>query len=71
MRILKAFKFRLKPQRHQLATMERTAGAARYIWNSALALQQDRRRRGGRFLGYAALCRELTPWLHKKRLIYA
>jgi putative transposase len=38
------------------------AGACRYIYNKALALQKERYERGEKKLGYAGLCRLLTEW---------
>ena len=60
MLIRKAFRFRLAPTGEQAAVMRRTAGAVRFIWNSALALQKSRLDRRAGVLSYAALCKELT-----------
>jgi putative transposase len=60
MQLLQAFKFRLEPTPEQRQAMERTAGVARFIWNSALALQKHRLDRHARILNYAELCKELT-----------
>jgi putative transposase len=40
--------------------MEQTAGAVRFIWSSALALQKYRLNKRLRILNYGELCRELT-----------
>ena len=42
--------------------MRRFAGACRFVFNKALALQQDRHKAGEIKLGYAALCKALTEW---------
>jgi putative transposase len=44
--------------------MRRFAGARRFVFNKALALQQTNRAAGGKWLSYAALCKELTGWRH-------
>ena len=43
--------------------MRQFAGSARYVFNRALAVQNQEREKTGRKLsGYAALCRMLTQW---------
>jgi len=42
--------------------MRRFAGACRFVYNEALALQQARYERGEKKLGYAGLCERLTEW---------
>ena len=42
--------------------MRRFAGACRFVYNKALALQKATYEAGGKKLVYAALCRELTAW---------
>jgi putative transposase len=59
---LQAFKFELMPTGEQERDMRRFAGARRYVYNKALALQTERHRQGLKNLDYAALCRELTGW---------
>ena len=54
------FKFRVEPTDVQRSLMERTAGTARFIWNSALALQKYRLGKHLQLLSYTELCRELT-----------
>jgi len=60
MLVRKAFRFRLNASEEQRAVFSQTAGCCRFIWNSALALQKQRLRRGGKLLNYSELCRELT-----------
>jgi putative transposase len=64
MQRLQAFKYRLVPTDGQRTVLERTAGAVRFIWNSALALQKHRLERRARILNYGELCRELTAARH-------
>lgn len=54
------YKFRIEPTEGQRVILERTAGAIRFIWNSALALQKHRLSKHSKTLNYAELCRELT-----------
>ena len=42
--------------------MRRFAGACRFVYNKALALQKERHERGEKKLGYAGLCKLLTEW---------
>ena len=62
MQRLQAYRFELKPDGEQQRLMRRFAGACRFVFNKALALQQDRHKAGEIKLGYAALCKALTEW---------
>ncbi len=42
--------------------MRRFAGACRFVFNEALALQKRRQEQGEKRLGYAGLCKLLTGW---------
>ena len=64
MKQLQAFKYRARPDGQQTRCMKRFAGAKRFVFNKALALQNERQKKGLELLGYAALCRELTQWRH-------
>ena len=57
-----AFKYELMPNGQQQRQMRRFAGACRFVFNKALALQKERYARGEKKLGYAGLCKELTAW---------
>jgi putative transposase len=57
-----AFKFELMPNGEQQREMRRFAGACRFVFNKALALQQSRYEQGEKKLGYAGLCTLLTEW---------
>ncbi|AJE20930.1 RNA-guided endonuclease InsQ/TnpB family protein [Azotobacter chroococcum] len=59
-----AFKFRIEPTGEQQRQMRRFAGSCRFVFNKALALQQERYEQGGKKLGYAGLCKRLTEWRH-------
>jgi putative transposase len=59
---LQAFRYQLRPNGGQERSLRRFAGSRRFAYNRALALQKDRRAKGEKTLGYAALCKELTAW---------
>jgi putative transposase len=62
MQRLQAFRFELMPNGQQERQMRRFAGACRFVYNKALALQKERYERGEKKLGYAGLCKLLTEW---------
>ena len=62
MQRLQAYKFELRPNGEQERNVRRFAGSCRFVYNKALALQQERHKAGEKKLGYAALCRALTEW---------
>ena len=62
MQRLQAYKYELMPDGQQERQMRRFAGACRFVFNKALALQQERHERGEKKLGYADLCKALTEW---------
>ena len=64
MQRLQAFKFELTPTGEQRRDMCRFAGACRFVFNKALALQQTNREAGGKFIGYVAMASHLTAWRH-------
>ena len=60
---LQADRFELMPNGEQQRKMRQFAGSARYVFNRALAIQnQERESTGRKRSGYAALCRMLTAW---------
>jgi len=62
MKRLQAYKYELKPNGEQQRLMRRFAGSCRFVYNKALALQQERHKAGEKKLGYASLCKLLTQW---------
>lgn len=42
--------------------MRRFAGACRFVFNQALALQKENHEAGGKFIGYVAMAKHLTAW---------
>lgn len=59
---LQAFKFELMPTGDQARDMRRFAGACRFVFNKALAMQRERHAAGEKKLSYAGLCKCLTEW---------
>ncbi|QIK38234.1 transposase [Caldichromatium japonicum] len=62
MQRLQAYKFELKPNGDQARDLRRFTGSCRFVYNRALALQQERYATGEKKLGYADLCKALTAW---------
>jgi putative transposase len=62
MQRFQSFKFELRPNSQQERQMRFYAGACRFVYNKALALQKERYERGEKKLGYFGLCRLLTEW---------
>ena len=62
MQRLQAFKFELRPNGGQERDMHRFAGACRFVYNRALALQKANHEAGGKFIGYVAMAKHLTAW---------
>ena len=59
---LQAFKYELMPNGEQQRNMRRFAGACRFVFNKALALQQANHEAGGKFISYVAMAKQLTAW---------
>lgn len=57
-----SFKFELIPNDTQRLQMCRFAGACRYVFNHALALQEKRLAQGLPRLSFVELCKQLTVW---------
>jgi putative transposase len=70
MQRLQAFRFELMPNGQQERQMRRFAGACRFIYNKALALQKERYERGEKKLGYAGLCKLLTEWRNSAETVW-
>ncbi|OXI92679.1 MULTISPECIES: RNA-guided endonuclease InsQ/TnpB family protein [Burkholderia] len=62
MQRLQAFKFELMPNGEQQRKMRRFAGACRFVFNKALAWQQENCEAGGKFIGYVEMAKRLTAW---------
>jgi len=57
-----AFKFELKPTGDQQRDMQRYAGACRFVFNKALALQIENHVAGEKFIGYVVMAKHMTAW---------
>lgn len=62
MQRFQSFRYQLMPNGEQQRKMIQFAGACRFVYNKALALQMERYERGEKRLGYVGLCRLLTEW---------
>ncbi len=59
---LQAYKYELQPNGEQQRNLRRFAGACRFVFNRALALQKANRESGEKFIGYIAMAKHLTAW---------
>lgn len=62
MQRLQAFRFELMPTGEQARKMRRFSGACRFVYNKALALQQENHKAGGKFIGGFAMKKRFTEW---------
>jgi len=62
MQRLQAYKYELMPDGEQQRQMRRFAGACRFVFNKALALQKENHESGGKFINYVAMAKLLTNW---------
>ncbi|MDC7713724.1 transposase [Vogesella sp. LYT5W] len=70
MQRLQAFKYELMPNGEQQRNMRRFAGACRFVFNKALALQKDRQAQGEKKLSYAAICKALVEWKQQAQTLW-
>ena len=57
-----AYKYELMPDGEQARAMRCFAGACRFVFNKALALQKENHEAGNKFIGYVAMAKHLTAW---------
>ncbi|ECC1659598.1 IS200/IS605 family element transposase accessory protein TnpB [Salmonella enterica subsp. salamae] len=62
MKRLQAFKFQLRPGGQQEREMSRFAGACRFVFNRALALQNENHEAGNKYIPYAKMASRLVEW---------
>ena len=62
MKILCGFKFELYVDKPLRAALSRNAGCRRFVFNKALALQNERREAGEKLFTYSELAAELVQW---------
>ncbi len=67
---LQSFQYELRPDGQQTRQMRRFVGACRFVFNKALALQQERRAAGEKKLTYAQLCQTLMVWKKQPELLW-
>ncbi|TFZ50083.1 transposase [Serratia proteamaculans] len=57
-----AFKFQLRPNGQQARDMQRFAGACRFVFNRALALQNENHDAGNKYISYTKMASWLIVW---------
>jgi putative transposase len=62
MQRLQAYKYELKPNGEQQRLLRRFAGACRFVYNKALAMQKENHEAGNKFIGYVTMAKHLTGW---------
>lgn len=62
MKRLQAYRFELMPNGEQERNMRRFAGSCRFVYNKALALQNEQHEAGNKFIGYVTMAKHLTGW---------
>lgn len=62
MKRLQAFKFQLRPNGQQERDMRRFAGACRFVFNRALALQNENHEAGNKYIPYTKMTSWLIEW---------
>ncbi|MEE9657713.1 transposase [Kluyvera ascorbata] len=62
MKRLQAFKFQLRPNGQQERDMRRFAGACRFVFNRALALQNENHEAGNKYVSYTKMASWLIEW---------
>jgi putative transposase len=62
MLIRQGFRYRLREKGSLAAAFRRNTGACRFVWNRALAHQNEANKQTGKLPGYGALCALLPVW---------
>lgn len=62
MKIFCSFKFELLANDVQRSALSRNAGCRRFVFNKALALQNERKDKGQKLLNYCEMASELVRW---------
>jgi putative transposase len=57
-----AFKYRIEPTGEQQRKLRQFAGMCRFVFNKALAIQQENHTAGEKFIGYVPMAKRLTAW---------
>ena len=64
MKRLQANKYQLKTDETEARILRRFAGSCRFVFNKALAMQQENYEAGNKFIAYVAMAKMLTEWRH-------
>ena len=62
MKRVQAYKFKIDPDGDQQRKLRQFAGMVRFVFNKALALQQENRDAGGKYIQYVPMAKLLTDW---------
>jgi putative transposase len=62
MKRFQSFKYELQPNGKQIRSMCCFAGSCRFVFNKALALQEENHKTGGKFINYVTMAKYLTVW---------
>jgi transposase len=59
MKILKAYKFRLKPTKEQVAVLKQHGGNSRFVWNKLVEFSESFRKSNGKYPSWNALAKKI------------
>ena len=62
MKIICSYKYELLANDVQRSALSRNAGCRRFVFNKALALQNERKAKGEKLLSYGEMASELVQW---------
>lgn len=62
MKQLQAFEFEIKPDGEKECSMRQFAGACRFVFNKALAIQIENYEAGNKYISYVSMAKQLTQW---------
>jgi putative transposase len=65
-----AFKFQLKPNQEQIASMKSFAGVCRFVYNRALDMQSSLWRNGDKYIPYNKMASWLVEWKNEERMAW-
>ena len=66
----RAIQFQLRAKSDQETQLRRWSGMARWLWNQALARQQERRAAGEPYANYVAMAKWLTEWRNSPETVW-
>ena len=61
-----AFQFELYQDEEKESSMRKFAGACRFVFNKALAIQIGNHEAGNKFISYESMAKQLTEWRHSE-----